>query len=191
MAACTALGATPLHLGLLDAIYRRDNGDLDQPLYARDADPSSGARNFMGGDVHPHDWQFLVPRLKDALRTPIRSAQRIYCPLGIGGHVDHVLVRHTVEELTEIGQVTYYEDFPYADKVDWQSSDVTAGLVVLSIALTEDDIAARIGAIKCYPSQQFALFEHAGNMPARVRNYIAAVGGERYWTPIDGFRISY
>ena len=189
IAACNVLSAAPLHLGLLDAIYRHD--DDGQPLYARDAKPESDARNFIGGDVHPHDWQLFAPLVKDALRILIKQAQRIYCPLGIGGHVDHVLVRHAVEALTEIGQVMYYEDFPYADKVDWQDSDVTAGLVPTETNLSEVDIAARIGAIACYSSQQFALFEHAENMPARVRNYIAAANGERYWTRTDAVRNSY
>jgi hypothetical protein len=102
-----------------------------------------------------------------------------------------VLVRSAVEELTELGQVTYYEDFPYADKVHWQAGDVTAGLIATATALSDDEIEIRIRAIASYPSQQFALFERAETMPARVRNYIAVAGGERYWRAIDGLRNSY
>ncbi len=178
--ACSVLGATPLHLGLPDAVYRHDGAK--RPLYTN---------NFIGGEVQEHDWQHLAPRIKTALRAPIGAAQRVYCPLSIGGHVDHVLVRHAVEELTELGDVTCYEDFPYADKVDWQSSEVTAGLVASVTALHDDEIKARIRAIASYPSQQLALFARADAMPQRVRNYIAAAGGERYWHSIDALRNSY
>ncbi len=178
LAACKAMGATPLHLGLPDAVYRHD--DADAPLYTN---------NFIGGDVQPHDWQHVFPRVKDALQNVIREAQRVYCPLGIGGHVDHVVVRQAVEELSELGNITFYEDFPYADKTEWHSSGVTDGMVPMLLPLTEAEITARITAIANYPSQLFALFGHVGSMPERVRNYIAKSGnGENYWMPIDAFR---
>ncbi len=177
-AACKAMGATPLHLGLPDAVYRHD--DTGAPLYTN---------NFIGGDVQEHDWQHMFPRVKNALRDPIQRAQRVYCPLSIGGHVDHVIVRQAVEELVEAGNVSFYEDFPYADKIDWRNSGVIDGLVPSRLPLSETEISARIDAIAKYPSQLFALFEHADTMPERVRNYIAAADyTENYWLPIDAFR---
>jgi len=180
--ACAVLGATPIHLDLLDAIYRHDDGPSVQPLYARSAAPDSGRRNFIGGDVHPHDWRYFALRVKQALQVPMCDAEHVYCPLGIGGHVDHVIVRGAVEALAIASHLTYYEDYPYADKLDWRDSDVTAGLAPTLVHLGEAEIAARIDAIACYASQQVALFKPAETMPTRVRNYIAAAGGERYWT---------
>jgi hypothetical protein len=51
----------------------------------------------------------------------------------------------------------------------------------VSIPLTEEDIAARIEAIACYPSQLEVLFGGAEAMPQRVRDYVTRVGGERWW----------
>jgi LmbE family N-acetylglucosaminyl deacetylase len=177
-AGCAVLGAEPLHLGLLDAIYRHD--DAGAPLYHPDT--------FMGGQVAEHDWQHFFPALKTALQPLIRSAQRVYAPLSIGGHVDHVLARQAIEETAGDTQVAYYEDYPYAGKTDWQNSGVTMGLAPATLSLSEDEIATRILAISQYPSQMFALFGQEATMPGKVRQYVGQAGGERYWLPIDAFR---
>ena len=176
-AACAILGAEPIHLGLLDAIYRHD--DAGAPLYPRD---------FIGGQVAEHDWQRFFPQIKTALRPHLRRSQVIYAPLTIGGHVDHVLVRQAVEESAGDTPVMFFEDYPYASKTDWRNSGVTMGLAPSPQVLNEDEIAARINAISQYPSQMFALFERAETMPEKVRRYIRLAGGETYWAPIDAFR---
>lgn len=168
--ACNVLGVQPVHLGLLDAIYRRDESGA--PLYTSD---------FIGGDVHPLDWQSLFTEVKTALVLLVQSASRTYSPLAIGGHVDHVVVRRAVEILAEPSRLHYYEDFPYAGKVD--QPERAFGLTSEHVTLTEDEIEARMGAITCYPSQMLALFGSAEAMPERVRAYLARTGGERYWRP--------
>lgn len=178
-AACKVLGAEPVHLGLLDAIYRHDAAGA--PLYHLDT--------FMGGQVTEHDWLHFFPQVKVALQPLIRSAQRVYAPLSIGGHVDHVLLRQAIEETAEATQVMYYEDYPYAGKTDWQDSGVTMGLAPALLPLTEDEIQTRILAVSQYPSQLFALFEQAATMPEKIRQYVGQAGGERYWLPIDACRL--
>lgn len=178
-AACAAQGAEPIHLGLLDAIYRHD--DAGAPLYHPDT--------FMGGQVAEYDWQHFLPQLKAALQPHLCSAQRIYAPLSIGGHVDHVLVRQAVEEIAGDAPLLFYEDYPYAGKTDWQDSGVTTGLAPVLLPLSPDEIDARIHAISQYPSQLFALFGQAETMPVKVRQYVGAAGGEKYWMPIDACRL--
>jgi LmbE family N-acetylglucosaminyl deacetylase len=173
------LGAECLHLGLLDAIYRHD-GD-GAPLYE--------GKQFIGGAVHPWDWQHQYPALLDALGPVLHAPgiRRVFCPLTAGGHVDHVQARRAVEQLCEAGRVVYYEDYPYAQK-DASAlaqllgeEDAPGGWRSLLVELTEAEIEARIAAIACYQSQLFAVFGDASSMPSRVREYIARTGGERYW----------
>ncbi len=180
--AAELLGAEALHLGLLDAVYRYD--DAGRPLYE--------GKQFMGGRVHPHDWEHFYPRVIDALRQTLAiggDTARIYCPLSIGGHVDHVIVRRAVEQTRDPAQVSYYEDYPYASKDAGALKPCLeqsgAGWRPALIRLTDEEIERRIAAIACYRSQLSALFGElpggAPAMPTHVREYIARTGGERYW----------
>lgn len=175
IAACEAFGIEPLHLGFLDAVYRHD--PMGEPLYTR---------NFIGGAVHEVDWRTTYFALVARLRQVVSGAARVYCPLAIGGHVDHVLVRSAAETATP-GGLTYYEDYPYAQKIalgvlpQQDLNALTRGLQPTLVKLQEADILARIGLIGRYHSQQFALFEDAASMPAKVRAYIEDAGGERYY----------
>ncbi|BCX02146.1 MAG: GlcNAc-PI de-N-acetylase [Candidatus Roseilinea sp.] len=170
--ACRVLGATAAHLGLLDAIYRCD--EHGAPLYTND---------FIGGAVHPYDWQVQLPKVQVALAPLVRGVARVYCPMAIGGHVDHVIVRRAVESLAGPSAIRYYEDFPYADRPS--RFDLPEGYAFEKVALTEDEVEARIRAIACYASQLFAVFGSAAAMPERVRSYVSRVGGERYWFVVD------
>lgn len=178
-AASARLGGRSVHLGLLDAVYRHD--DVGAPLYE--------GKQFMSGQVHPHDWTHLYPRVAEALGGLLRplSRARIFCPLTLGGHVDHVIARRAVEQLCAPGQIAYYEDYPYADKdrqalAPYLSQAGEGGAWRPAVVeLTPQEIEARVEAIACYRSQLFALFGEAETMPQRVREYVARVGGERYW----------
>ena len=174
------LGAESVHLGLLDAIYRHD--DDGQPLYT--------GKEFIGGQVHAADWKHQLPALLAALQPALAAlpAQKVFCPLTAGGHVDHVITRRAVEQLCPASQVQYYEDYPYAQK-DSAALANALGVGALGvgawrstlIALTQAEIEARISAIACYKSQMFAVFGDAAAMPALVREYVVRTGGERYW----------
>lgn len=175
VAACAALGAEPLHLGFLDAVYRSDAHGA--PLYTR---------NFIGGAVHEVDWRGMYFALIARLRPLMAAAAQVYSPLAIGGHVDHVLVRSAAEAVG-VRRPAYYEDYPYAQKVaagalpagDFDA--LTRGLAARTVTLSAADVQARIDAIARYRSQQFALFEDVASMPEKVRAYVAASGGERYY----------
>jgi hypothetical protein len=142
---------------LLDAMYRRDAGG--RPLYAR---------TNVGVPVATADWERCEPAVRKGLRE-ILEAQgqhgvRVFCPLGAGGHVDHIVVRRAVETLCEPGLIAYYEDYPYSvrltavraclasegsDGRDWRSTVAE---------LTPPEIEARITAVACYASQLAGLF---------------------------------
>ncbi len=164
--ACRLLGAQHVHLGLLDAIYRLD--DRGEPLYKDD---------FIGGSVHPHDRQVFLPRVRASLAEWLGLAEQIFCPLAIGGHVDHVLVREAVESSCDSSKLRYYEDYPYAE----HGVAPPAGFVPEVVPLSDEDIQARLRAIACYASQWPVLFGTLDDAAARVSAYSRCVGGERYW----------
>lgn len=168
--ACRVLGAHPVHLGLLDAVYRHDENGA--PLYSNNS--------FIGGDIHPFDRQAYYPHIEAALAPLLSAATQVYAPLAIGEHVDHVLVRLAVEALTPSDRLCYYEDFPYAEADETlKRADY---FIARCIALTRHEIETRVRAIACYASQVRVMFGSAEAMSDRLHRYIARVGGERYWS---------
>jgi LmbE family N-acetylglucosaminyl deacetylase len=170
--ACARLGADTVHLDLHDAVYR--HAPDGSPLYIRD---------FIGGQVREFDWRTHYFKIIVRLRPLVRGATRVFCPLALGGHVDHVLVRRAVESLGV--RVTYYEDYPYTQRIEKGEmigdESVFQYLQGEVTALTDEDIQARIESIACYRSQMFALFGDAKAMPKHVREHIVSIGGERFW----------
>jgi LmbE family N-acetylglucosaminyl deacetylase len=170
--ACARLGAETVHLDLLDAVYR--HAPDGSPLYTHD---------FIGGQVREFDWRTQYFNIIARLRQHVRGATRVFCPLALGGHVDHALARRAVESLGV--RVTYYEDYPYAQRIEKGEmigdKKVFQNLKSEMVTLNPQDIQTRIHAIACYRSQMFALFGDERAMPQHVREYVALGGGERYW----------
>lgn len=177
--ACRLLGARPVHLDLLDAVYRQDGAG--RMLYSR---------KFIGARVKPWDRRHHAVALRAALAGLDRRypGARVFCPLAFGAHVDHIIARAQIEAVFSPAQIVYYEDFPYAELASpdaWRSA--TDGLQPHTRRLSADARAARISAIGEYRSQLFALFRERAAQTARARmaervgKYIAGVKGERYW----------
>lgn len=177
-AACTALGAHAVHVGLLDAVYRL--GPAGKPLYDRD---------FIGIPPHPHDRRRHVADVAAAVRAALdgEPAARVFTPLGVGGHVDHTLVRAAVERVVPAARLRYYEDFPYVGwgpgrlATRYALAPLTRRLSPFRLRLRAAELDARLAAIGCYRSQMAALFGGVEHMPVRVREYVSCVPGERYW----------
>jgi hypothetical protein len=105
----------------------------------------------------------------------------LFCPAGIGGHVDHVatmtIVAGALPELLRRYRVLFYEDLHYAS--DWRDRQV--GLLRLFAAVRDrrgtrfvfnlgTDADAKLGLIRLYRSQ-FA------QLPGDCRRYSPAVDG--------------
>jgi LmbE family N-acetylglucosaminyl deacetylase len=97
------LGASVVHLQFPEAIYRI--GEEDTFLY-----PDVDA---IFGPVDPQD-NLLLQNLLDALGGVEIGEAAVYCPLGIGGHVDHLLLRNAAEMLNI--PLVYYREFPYTTR---------------------------------------------------------------------------
>ncbi len=183
--------ASIVFLDLPDAVFRGYEGD-DQLLGRPRAD-----------DQAPYE---ILRREIERLEP-----QKVYLPLGIGGHVDHQLCRETGIRLLHearrwvmpgpdyAGIVTFYEDFPYAW---WEGfrrfEDLPfdpAGTFPPDVALVPeyadigDEIERKITGIGLYESQLDRLFDDRHGMADAVRafgRHVAGLGrvdgfAERYW----------
>jgi len=183
--------ASIVFLDLPDAVFRGYEGD-DQLLAAPRPD-----------DTAPFE----------ALGREIArlEPQKVYLPLGVGGHVDHQLCREVGVRLLQesrrwvmpgpeyAGKLCFYEDFPYAWWTDFKGpndlgADAFGGLpddvsIHPVFADITDQLERKIMGIDLYQSQLERLFEGSKAMAAAVRAHgraIAELGdvdghAERYW----------
>jgi LmbE family N-acetylglucosaminyl deacetylase len=183
--------ASIVFLDLPDAVFRGYEGD-DELLGGPRADDSA-----------PYE----------ALRTEITrlEPQKVYLPLGVGGHVDHQLCRSVGIGLLNdsrrwvmpgpeyAGIITFYEDFPYALWGDFKRLDQVSTNGELSLpadvgltpeyADVTDQLERKITGITIYESQLDRLFGGRKPMAGAVRAWgrqVAALGhvdgfAERYW----------
>lgn len=169
--------ASIIWLDLPDAVFRGYEGD-EQLLGAPRADD---------------------PAPLDLLRREIArlEPQRIYLPLGIGGHVDHQLARDAGIALLhdarrwvmpgpDYGSMTvFYEDFPYAYWADFgRLEDLPGGTLpglpadlslTAEFADVSDQLERKIRGIALYESQIARLFSDRKAMGGAVRSYAAKV----------------
>lgn len=113
-AALESIGVTCVHIGLTDALYRRNarSGRLwinllpelahIYPVYRR---------HIVSGHLAPADAGTLQHVRAFIQRIACQGPVLVLAPLAVGGHVDHLLTR-TAAELSG-ARVGYYSDFPY------------------------------------------------------------------------------
>jgi LmbE family N-acetylglucosaminyl deacetylase len=178
-------------IGLPDATLRGYEGD-DQLL----------------GEPREDDEAPVAVLRREILRL---EPQQLYFPLGIGGHVDHVLCRDVALALLDeprgwvmpgpdlAGVLSFYEDFPYAWWHDFHGqSDLPAAVTGLPegtalearYADISDMLHRKAAGVAVYGSQVPRLFGSEQDMLDDIAGYarrVAFAGGvgtgsaERYW----------
>lgn len=173
-AACAELGVAVKHAGLLDALYRRDtDGGILYP-----------DRKALFGRPHSAD-RVHLDALRDVL-AELPSAPSVLAPLGVGGHVDHVLVRRAAEKTYATG-LEFYEDYPYVRRYRalwralWLSRGWPFGWHSRTVPLGEADLAAKLRAIRRYASQLSTVGDGLEAMERQARAFAGRRGGERLW----------
>lgn len=174
-AAAQVLGAEVLHWELREAIHRRDSV-RNEALYR--------TLPQLFGLVAPQEEPLVALLAARFAALPDASrAARIVAPLGVGGHVDHRIVRAAAERAFG-PDLRYYEEFPY---IVWKFCALRrAGISgpsweSLSQPLAPEDVSARIAAIACYASQVTPLFRTPDRISRLVRRHVRRAGGERLW----------
>jgi SAM-dependent methyltransferase/LmbE family N-acetylglucosaminyl deacetylase len=179
--AVRTLGATQVCWDYRDAIYRRtEDGAFHYDSYA----------DLFSRPMHPADESLpacLAARLGE-LAAQNHGQMVFYAPLGVGGHVDHLIVHKAARIIAERGaQVLFYEDQPYAynqpqnlGRALLPDPDVWWEPLVFPISSTR-----KLKALDCYHSQGFER-EHFGE---KLRRYGLGMDGrfaegERFWRPV-------
>ncbi|MFF7891648.1 PIG-L deacetylase family protein [Streptomyces sp. NPDC007907] len=184
------LGVDWRHLGLSDCLFRRKPG-------------ASGGRAGCLRRVLPESW-YVYPTYRlhistgrisrhdsDTLSRVRASLEQLaapphtvlLAPSGVGGHVDHVLVR-TAAELSG-RTVVYYSDFPYNQQHRLDLDFVERNALV-EVEWSRQ-LAPKVELVRGYRSQADALFP-GGVIPVVPEVYLLADGDRVSHGPAGGAR---
>jgi LmbE family N-acetylglucosaminyl deacetylase len=164
--AASRVGAGALHFDVPDCIYRR--GPSGVLLYTTSV--------FTPWNPLEKD---LPARMAATIRERLAPEDIVVCPLAIGGHVDHILVRRAVESLGR--PLRYYADIPYLLHRPGSLAPVTAGLTGEIHPVSGEGLQAWTAAIAAYRSQVSMLFKTERRMRQAIANYWQRAHGIRLW----------
>lgn len=156
--AVSSLGARPIQYEFIDALYRtKDDGTrrydgVFSPINIYDAD--------------------LLDVVTDRIRHDMLPGDSLFCPLAVGEHVDHLIVRRACESLGI--PFTYYIDFPYVDYVPEKLEPATRGLTKHFQGVSGDGLKHWMHAACMYKTQE--LYKKQGIMRRRIYEYWSAYG---------------
>jgi LmbE family N-acetylglucosaminyl deacetylase len=159
--ACRVVGARPNHFHWHDAVYRKTkNGE---PMYG-------GLRQ---SHWHAHDDR-MVREISALMESRVSRSDVLLTPLGVGKHVDHLILRAAVERLGH-NNVLYYVDLPYMATYPDEIEIQAAGMSCHSYDISTSSLQAWIDSIMCYTTQLKMLESAVGSLPSLVR-HVASTG---------------
>jgi LmbE family N-acetylglucosaminyl deacetylase len=164
--ACQIVGAKPVYFDYLDCIYRR--GKNDNWLY-----------DYIF--VPPHEDEADLPaRIAKSISTRLEPTDQLVCHLGVGSHVDHIVVRRAVELLQR--PLLYYADIPYLFKTPEEFNTYAAGMKANAYTVSEAGLKSWQEAIAAYESQLSSLFDSPDHMRSQIRQYWSENNGIPLWS---------
>jgi LmbE family N-acetylglucosaminyl deacetylase len=161
--AASIVGAKTVHFDFPDCIYRR--GADGEPLYPLDV------------FVEPHPAETDLPaQMTAALASRLEPDDVLVCPLTVGGHADHIIVRRAVEGLGR--SLWYYADVPYVLDHPSALETYSRRMQPKRQKVSSAGLVAWVAGISAYASQISTLFESLEQM----RESMVAYGEEAcFW----------
>lgn len=165
VAAARKIGAKTVHFDVPDCIYRRgpDSEPLYLDIYARPHPAEAG----------------LIEQIAQTVAPRLEAGDQIICQLGVGDHIDHILVRQAVERLNL--PLWYVADLPYLFKQPGELGPLVAGMQESLHPITEAGLKAWIEAVLLYKSQLSSIFDSPEQYEVDIRAFYAERGGFPLW----------
>jgi LmbE family N-acetylglucosaminyl deacetylase len=175
-AALEPLGVGWVHAGLTEAQFRLRAGPGSRRWWTRLLPELAHCypvyrRHVISGRIAPSDAGTLAEASGFIQRTAGLGRPLVLAPLGVGGHVDHVLTRTAAKRSG--ARVAYYSDFPYNQRYPADSAFIRRnGLAAVPWPLPLD---GKPQLVRAYHSQMDAMFP-GGAMPIVAEVYFAGPG---------------
>ena len=163
--ALTSVGATAIHLGIPDALFRCQDPKrfvrrVSRLLPEFNACYATYRFHVSSGKVSVRD-STLRATLLDTIGKLTVGAAIVLAPVGFGDHVDHVLTNEVAASLALTRPVIYYADQPYAAARGTSDPPSVPGLRAARLAV---DRKVKGSLVEKYKSQVPALFG-SGDIP--------------------------
>jgi len=177
--ACTHLGSRHRHLWVPDCIYRRSESNRASGAPIRYLYPSEES---LFGSLDPDEGE-LIQEIKGFLTRNLPAEAKIVCPLSLGGHVDHHLVRTAAEMLGR--DLWYYADFPYSIRREPEKVELlqAEGWQPVNHPISINGLAAWQSAVAAYKSQISTFWTNIEEMKADIHDSLEKSGGISLWKP--------
>jgi LmbE family N-acetylglucosaminyl deacetylase len=108
-----------INFNFIDALWRRCQGGLSRKLFTKIV-PEIGSvyptyrLHVASGRINKEDSKLII-RLTKKLKKVVRENHAIvFCPMGVGNHVDHLITKIVCEE--RFKNICFWLDFPYSEK---------------------------------------------------------------------------
>jgi LmbE family N-acetylglucosaminyl deacetylase len=166
-AALEPLGITCVHAGLTEALFRRRPASRSRSRLAsllpelNHTYPTFRA-HVTAGRIAAADAGTLHEAREAIRRVAGSGLSLVLAPLGVGGHVDHLIVRAAAG--SSGSRVAYYSDFPYNQRKSAPVGFVQRSGLIEARWPVPDGTKAEL--IRTYRSQMWTLFRGADIPPA-------------------------
>lgn len=167
--AIALVGAKAVHFDFLDCIYRR--GHDGEFLY-----------NEIFTNPNPAEAD-LPAQVAQTMIAWLKPDDFTIAQLGIGGHVDHLIVRNAVELLKR--PFAWIADIPYLLNNPEELTLKTVGMKGTLQPVSEAGLKIWQDAIEIYASQLPSLFDSTEIMREKIREYWSDQNGIRIWQPVQ------
>ncbi len=182
IAASKELGFIPLFLDQFESQYRFN--EIGKHFYASFDEVFEGKAEKEGKLI-----SILEQEIADIQEKNRFDA--IFIPLSIGNHVDHVITRKSIENLSKTNlftdKIKYYEDMPYAHQGVQGSPYIDNSLSPALELIHDIDYQRKLHAIGMYASQARMLWQDKDHMIKVYEEYSSFISNqtevyyERYW----------
>jgi len=172
---CAHMSASARHFSIPDCIYRRGklSGSAGEHRHLYTSEAS------LFGALHPAE-EHLVYQLSAELEHSLPQSSKLVCPLSLGGHVDHRLVRSAAEQLGR--DLIYYADYPYMLEASAEIDHLVSNGWRQSIySISAAGLAAWGGAVAAHKSQISTFWPDEKAMKSALNSVLQRLGGGVLW----------
>lgn len=172
--ACSVMRCTSIHLGYLEALYRKDTSGRN--IYPNHSDIT----RLAGSDNE------IISELSRKLPVFLEGYDKVIVPLALGDHVDHLVVRKAVTGIENItGRLLFYEDIPYIFFVNGiVPEDKIQGMKPVLFDIDRDHFRQKMNALMCYRSQIHVFWKTEAEMRQQMEDHLRSEDGKlslRLW----------